>query len=711
VPIQTCFETENEHKLSRLLKLDGVLLDDWLCSNLGILDSDSRKHIAAGFSKTDLKPEEWLPTIELLRSSLILNAEQMNHCFSALPQTQKNKALKSCFSFYLQSPLSKDKWSCLWDWIGELKTRAFSRFQPFELRLVPTHPSSFLFQELLNTIRDHSPDSRLEIRPMNHLLGSPEEEPIGTIHWGATENLLNRLAERIVADLHSFPTHQAIVTFSGKPESRAYLMSRLSSLGLTHTTLENEPDEKLTFGSDWIRRLRNNPSFTFEEKLKINSILLQYPARFEEGESEYQARLIKNKLLDLATCEKLQGDPRSHPTSSDALDARVTLVPWMKLPTIPGFLCYSFCDESLLEVPVSELLLSNQELEQLFFAGFQLPRWTELCKARLDILESLARCRNVLTFSSLPGDALSHFLLKPVPQFGAPRSQEAPNYTAQLPIKSFSATQLETYSDCPSKYLYRRLKLTELPRPLSQFALELGQSVHQTLETFFSNHPLPELSEANLREIFEDALVKAVPSLSRRPNLIPFYKKAFERILPHVITQEQNLRELFGSPEKIQVEKEFELNLQGTSFIGKIDRIDQLSDGSLLVLDYKTGTVNFTPEQVARGENFQALLYWLGAQAVCNKEPAAILFYDLKKGEVKRGLARETLVTKDIKRALTRGHTLSDEKLNSLIEKGMEILLQLSDQIRKGDFTPKPSPDSCRFCEASQFCREAVTHG
>jgi ATP-dependent helicase/DNAse subunit B len=87
-----------------------------------------------------------------------------------------------------------------------------------------------------------------------------------------------------------------------------------------------------------------------------------------------------------------------------------------------------------------------------------------------------------------------------------------------------------------------------------------------------------------------------------------------------------------------------------------------------------------------------------------------MLFYDLKKGELRRGLAHEEFISSDAKRELTRGHTLNGEKLDKLLAAGKESLEKYSKKILEGDFTPAPSSESCRFCEAHTFCRAGIEY-
>jgi ATP-dependent helicase/DNAse subunit B len=283
-----------------------------------------------------------------------------------------------------------------------------------------------------------------------------------------------------------------------------------------------------------------------------------------------------------------------------------------------------------------------------------------------------------------------------------------------LGVTYLSATQLETFADCPSKYLFKRLKLDTRFVFLSDFALNFGSAVHLTLEALFSKTPGDKLTLENLFDVFRTNLGKLlllnveVGSSEEKKNILFFYEKAFEKIAPRILSLEQSIKAYFKPSQTLAVEKDVKSEIDAFSLVGKIDRVDLLEDNTLLILDYKTGSVSFTPDHLAKGKNFQALLYWLGAERAFGLSPSAMLFYDLKKSEVRRGLANSNLLSAEAKKHLTRGHAVSPDKLQDLIDSGVQQVSTLGKQIQSGFFPPKPSSESCRFCDAPLFCRKGL---
>ncbi|NBX76293.1 MAG: PD-(D/E)XK nuclease family protein [Proteobacteria bacterium] len=684
---------------------NSLLFENWLNQVHPISLRSERLAIARTFTKTLLPAEQWLPTIELLRRSLVLNREQVTYCFSQLPNTQKNRALRECFLFYLNSPLSEDLMRQVWSFIELLKSNKSEKPHLSPVDFIATEPSSYLFQELVKTVISQSPQTR------SHSLfdlGPPFSATKPQVTLGSTVATLETLCNQ-VADLAKInQTEKLLISFGGSFQSRAFLRSRLASHGLLAVDWLPLTPVTNSFWSKMLCQIRKNDLFEAEKKLELNSLLLANPPFEGEIYDDYKERMTSRKMLSSEILDTLSGLATETVPDFTLSSHRVLITPFCALPQFEKTTEFCFVDQSLLEPTPSTTLFSETELDTLFFAGFQLPRWSETLHGRLNVLKQKASFLNERVFCSLPPEHLEGF--KITSPKTPPRAFPSPtdSHRASLPVQALSATQLETYSECPSKYLFRRFKLHQVPMPMGEFALHLGQSVHLTLETLFAPPTQPTLDADLLRNTFIDSLRKTLPQLSNQENLSIFFLKAFDKMIPRILEMEVSLNTIFGNRSTLAVEKEFKIDVDGIPLVGKIDRIDLLSNNSLLVLDYKTGNVDFTPDHLAKGFNFQALLYWLGAEETLGMSPAAMLFYDLKKGEIKRGLAKEETISTEAKKSLTRGHAMSSEKLEALIQSGKEVMQNHAINIRAGIFAPNPSSEACRFCEAVGFCREGA---
>jgi len=642
------FESSHDLKVyQKIWGLDRLALDleTWLFEQGKMESAENRLKIAKSFTRTELPAEDWLKAIELLRHSLILNEEQVRFCFEHLPQTHKNRNLRDCFFFYLNSPLAKDPVQFLWDEIGEIQKGSSPLLQN-EIRFIPSFSPSYVFEEFSRLLPKSEVDS-----------SENKLETLFPFQQASSLKSLSLLA-RSIKDHKSTgsarsnsPALPILIHFSGTPSHEAYFIYQLASLGMNCVSLL-PPSPLLSQSSQ-------APS---KQELKADVLLI--PVSF-------------------------------------------SLVPEKALRGV-------FCDLSLLEPPLSSKLLYYSELEQLFFAGFRLPRPEDFKSRAFNTLKELATHNLIGAFTSIPESILTEastiipFELREENSSTEESlaDQKEDPYWAPLGVSYLSATQLETFADCPSKYLFRRLKLGTRIIPLSDFALNFGSAVHLTLETLFTQSHTSPLTRENLLEAFRKSLSSLLKPSDQNHNISFFYEKAFEKVAPKIILLEETISHCFTPSQTLAVEKDFKIEIDGFTLIGKIDRVDLLPNDTLLILDYKTGSVTFTPEHLVKGKNFQALLYWLGAEKEFKLKPTAMLFYDLKKAEVRRGLANGEIISEESKKQLTRGHALTSSKLLSTIDAGLEQVRELGKKIRSGHFDPTPSVESCRFCDAPLFCRK-----
>ena len=178
------------------------------------------------------------------------------------------------------------------------------------------------------------------------------------------------------------------------------------------------------------------------------------------------------------------------------------------------------------------------------------------------------------------------------PTHVAATNAPAPKPPVTARPRRLSVTEIEKWMRDPySIYARHVLKLEPLD-PLEQdvSAADYGSLIHRALQNFIGAYPAGDLPfdaleklHAHGREVFD--------TLALRPAVMAFWWPRFERIAAWFVAHEQSRRAaLSGS----FVEKRGELKLFGPggafTLIAKADRIDRLRDGSLTIIDYKTGT-------------------------------------------------------------------------------------------------------------------------
>src|SRR5260370_821654 len=215
---------------------------------------------------------------------------------------------------------------------------------------------------------------------------------------------------------------------------------------------------------------------------------------------------------------------------------------------------------------------------------------------------------------------------EPFESFGGDRNPTS------VQIDHFSPTTLNDYLKCPRLYWYNHHPgLVEEPRSV---AMERGGFLHKVLEDFHAKEgewrPLDsehqkEWLEAALQGHLEGYLIHMEGVLDRKRE-----ERQVRSLLTNYIrfvTGMQPIRRL----RTIGTEILFSLQLDGSQIVGKIDRVNDVGDGEVEVVDYKTGSgkpmkyayeAYFAPQLY----DVQLALYYLACRHGVDDEGNALAF-------------------------------------------------------------------------------------
>ena len=181
-----------------------------------------------------------------------------------------------------------------------------------------------------------------------------------------------------------------------------------------------------------------------------------------------------------------------------------------------------------------------------------------------------------------------------------------------------SASAVDTYERCGLQFkLDRDWRLAARPAA----AMQYGAAIHRVLKTYFDSVNLGraktddelidlfrfDLAEAKIQEAYQHELYEQQGIAQLREFL------ASARTLP--------------SAEVLHTEQSFEIRIGATLVVGRIDRIDRRPDGSVTIIDYKTGKAR---DQEDADESLQLSLYAIAAKEKWGYTVGALSFYNLE---------------------------------------------------------------------------------
>lgn len=274
------------------------------------------------------------------------------------------------------------------------------------------------------------------------------------------------------------------------------------------------------------------------------------------------------------------------------------------------------------------------------------------------------------------------------------------------PDQTWSASRLEAYRTCPFMFFVGHvLKLEPRPEPREGLeAWQLGNIYHRILEQVYqavADPADPEQLLAALPEVAE-------PILDEAPRREGFRETAWWEQTREAITANLGLSLLeLSSKHDGFIPLAYEQSFfdqraliihDGDDYFrihGYIDRVDQGPDGTIRVIDYKTGgPSSFTDRAVREGQKLQLPLYALAARdALALGRPVDGFYWHVQHAEA------SPFSLKTFKSA--SGEVGPSAAFETVVEKAWEAV----HSARAGYFTPEPPPGGCPpYCPAATFC-------
>jgi len=241
-------------------------------------------------------------------------------------------------------------------------------------------------------------------------------------------------------------------------------------------------------------------------------------------------------------------------------------------------------------------------------------------------------------------------------------------------------------------------------------AMERGSIIHDVMEQLWSRLS----SHANLITSTKPELDKLINDVVSKT--IIEYQKNYPLTFSGRFTQLETGRLKTLISESLVLERErhpfivkeseqwHQFTFNNIEIRTRIDRIDQLSDGRYVIMDYKTGDPKISAWFDDRPDEPQLPLYAITSDG----EIAAIVFTKLKRGETAYvGLAQDNELLPNVTTVNnTRGINDNIRNWETLFTQWKDTLDKLAISFREGDARVDPkNAGSCRYCDLHAFCR------
>jgi RecB family exonuclease len=231
-----------------------------------------------------------------------------------------------------------------------------------------------------------------------------------------------------------------------------------------------------------------------------------------------------------------------------------------------------------------------------------------------------------------------------------------------------SASAVQTYETCPLQFkLEREWRIPgEVPA-----AMQYGAVMHRVLRAFYDSVRAERpMADQALIQFFRDDLAQA--GIQDRYQHDLYEQQGIQQLQDFLATFRRNPR-----PRVLHTEEFFDVKVGEVKVVGRIDRIDELPGGKVVITDYKTGKAQ---SQEDSDESLQLSIYALAAREKWGYHADHLAFYNLE--------GNSPVVTR-------RSDFQLDEARGRIVDVAHAVAAE--------KFEPKPG-FYCRFCAYRNLC-------
>jgi putative RecB family exonuclease len=158
---------------------------------------------------------------------------------------------------------------------------------------------------------------------------------------------------------------------------------------------------------------------------------------------------------------------------------------------------------------------------------------------------------------------------------------------------TISPSRITTYLACPVKFRWTYLDPRGRWYMRSKSYYSFGSSLHRVLERFHDSDDAGVTTvEEAVAAVEENWVDAGYGSAEEMAEALGEGKAMIERYVEDVVTHGRGGRNLM-------IEKTLSMHFDRFNLVGRVDRVDEMEDGTIEIVDYKTGRTTVTAEDVS----------------------------------------------------------------------------------------------------------------
>lgn len=266
---------------------------------------------------------------------------------------------------------------------------------------------------------------------------------------------------------------------------------------------------------------------------------------------------------------------------------------------------------------------------------------------------------------------------------------------------------LKSQAQCPFKaYAEKRLGVTPIQKSdLGLNPAERGSLVHSLMQKLWkilvNRSTLLATPKTQLEELIRKQAGDVVASLAHSQNLFAHIesKRLQDLAMDWLMLESKRAMDF----RVILLEHPLTYSCSGIDFEFKVDRIDELEDGSLMIIDYKTGNASKSAWLDPRVQDPQMPAYFvaLGGKvgAICYANTKKLAFDGISERDLQLSGVNHVENTNN-------GKLKNFKDWDQLVEHWNQVIVMLANEIKEGVASVTPeSPADCRYCGRQSLCR------